>query len=85
MRKIIQFMMMLAAMAVTVSCGNELEEVMQPSGPGDFQFVIGGFPQFGAGTRAVGTPDVGKTAWEDGDRLLLSITSESGKKQGYTL
>lgn len=85
MRKMIQFMMMLAAMAVTVSCGNELEEVMQPSGPGDFQFVIGGFPQFGAGTRAVGTPDVGKTAWEDGDRLLLSMTCESGQKQGYTL
>ena len=85
MRRIIQFMMMLVAMAVTVSCGNDLEEVIQPSGPGDFQFVIGGFPQFESGTRAVGTPDVGKTAWEDGDRLLLSMTCESGQKQGYTL
>ena len=78
-------MMMLVAMAVTVSCGNDLEEVIQPSGPGDFQFVIGGFPQFESGTRAVGTPDVGKTAWEDGDRLLLSMTCENGQKKGYTL
>lgn len=85
MRRIIQFMMMLVAMAVTVSCGNDLEEVIQPSGPGDFQFVIGGFPQFESDTRAVGTPDVGKTAWEDGDRLLLSMTCENGQKQGYTL
>ena len=78
---------MAVAVVATASCSNELDEVLQPAGNGNLQFVVGDFPAFGEGTqtRVIGTQDVGKTAWEEGDKLLLSISFESGKKQGYTL
>ncbi|MBR6602267.1 MAG: hypothetical protein IKK87_10595 [Bacteroidaceae bacterium] len=87
MRKIFQYILMAVAVVATASCSNELDEVLQPAGNGNLQFVVGDFPAFGEGTqtRVIGTQDVGKTAWEEGDKLLLSISFESGKKQGYTL
>ena len=76
-----------ALSSLFASCSNELDEVLQPAGNGNLQFVVSDFPAFGESpdTRAIGTQDVGKTAWEEGDKLLLSISFESGKKQGYTL
>ena len=76
-----------ALSSLFASCSNELDEVLQPAGNGSLQFVVSDFPMFGEGmqTRVIGTQDEGKTAWEDGDKLLLSISFESGKKQGYTL
>lgn len=87
MRKIFQYILMTVALVTTASCSNELDEVLQPAGNGSLQFVVSDFPTFGEGTqtRVIGTQDVGKTAWEEGDKLLLSISFESGKKQGYTL
>ena len=87
MRKIFQYILMAVALVATASCSNELDEVLQPAGNGSLQFVVSDFPAFGEGpdTRVIGTQDVGKTAWEEGDKLLLSISFESGKKQGYTL
>ena len=78
---------MAVALVATASCSNELDEVLQPAGNGSLQFVVSDFPAFGESpdTRVIGTQDVGKTAWEEGDKLLLSISFESGKKQGYTL
>ena len=76
-----------ALSSLFASCSNELDEVLQPAGNGNLQFVVSDFPAFGESpdTRVIGTQDVGKTAWEEGDKLLLSISFESGKKQGYTL
>lgn len=76
-----------ALSSLFASCSNELDEVLQPAGNGSLQFVVSDFPAFGESpnTRVIGTQDVGKTAWEEGDKLLLSISFESGKKQGYTL
>ena len=87
MRKIYQYILMTVAMVATASCSNELDEVLQPAGNGNLQFVVSDFPAFGESpdTRVIGTQDVGKTAWEEGDKLLLSISFESGKKQGCTL
>ena len=100
MRKIFQYILMAVALVATASCSNELDEVLQPAGNGNLQFVVSDFPAFqnsspesgevpqaegSALTRVIGTQDVGKTAWEEGDKLLLSISFESGKKQGYTL
>ena len=87
MRKIFQYILMTVALIATASCSNELDEVLQPAGNGSLQFVVSDFPAFGESpdTRVIGTQDVGKTAWEEGDKLLLSISFESGKKQGYTL
>ena len=78
---------MTVALVAAASCSNELDEVLQPAGNGSLQFVVSDFPAFGESpdTRVIGTQDVGKTAWEEGDKLLLSISFESGKKQGYTL
>ena len=78
---------MTVALVATASCSNELDEVLQPAGNGSLQFVVSDFPAFGESpdTRVIGTQDIGKTAWEEGDKLLLSISFESGKKQGYTL
>ena len=40
--------------------------------------VVGEFPAFGdSQTRAIGTPDEGKTSWVEGDELLLEMTSET--------
>ena len=87
MRKIFQYILMTVALVAAASCSNELDEVLQPAGNGSLQFVVSDFPAFGESpeTRVIGTQDVGKTAWEEGDKLLLSISFESGKKQGYTL
>ena len=87
MKKFFQYILMTVALIVTASCSNELDEVLQPAGNGNLQFVVSDFPAFGESpdTRVIGTQDVGKTAWEEGDKLLLSISFESGKKQGYTL
>ena len=87
MRKIFQYILMTVALVAAASCSNELDEVLQPAGNGSLQFVVSDFPAFGESpdTRVIGTQDIGKTAWEEGDKLLLSISFESGKKQGYTL
>lgn len=87
MRKIFQYILMTVALVAAASCSNELDEMLQPAGNGNLQFVVSDFPAFGESpdTRVIGTQDVGKTAWEEGDKLLLSISFESGKKQGYTL
>ena len=40
--------------------------------------VVGEFPTFGdSQTRAIGTPDEGKTSWAVGDELLLEMTSKT--------
>ena len=40
--------------------------------------VVGEFPAFGdSQTRAIGTPDEGKTSWAEGDELLLEMTSKT--------
>ena len=87
MKKFFQYILMAVALVATASCSNELDEMLQPAGNGNLQFVVSDFPAFGESpdTRVIGTQDVGKTAWEEGDKLLLSISFESGKKQGYTL
>lgn len=87
MKKFFQYILMTVALVATASCSNELDEVLQPAGNGSLQFVVSDFPAFGESpdTRVIGTQDIGKTAWEEGDKLLLSISFESGKKQGYTL
>lgn len=46
--------------------------------------TVGDFPAFGedAATRAIGTTDAGgKSAWEAGDQLLVSVTCSSDKPQ----
>ena len=47
--------------------------------------VVDEFPAFGdSQTRAIGTPDEGKTSWAEGDELLLEIDNTSYGKQYAT-
>ena len=87
MRKIFQYILMAVAVAVTASCSNELDEALQPAGNGKLQFVVGDFPTFGEGTqtRAIGTQDEGKTAWADGDKILVHLYSQKFGDQAATL
>ena len=69
------------------SCSNELDETLQPAGNGTLQFVVGNFPAFGEGTqtRVIGTQDAGKTAWANGDQILVHLYSQKYKDQAVTL
>lgn len=69
------------------SCSNELDEALQPTGNGNLQFVVSDFPTFGESTqtRAIGTQDEGKTAWADGDKILVHLYSQKFGDQAVTL
>ena len=69
------------------SCSNELDEALQPAGNGKLQFVVSDFPTFGEGTqtRVIGTQDEGKTAWENGDQIIVTLTSQKYGEQAAAL
>ena len=69
------------------SCSNELDDTLQPMENGTLQFVVGDFPAFGESglTRAIGTQDEGKTAWENGDQIIVTLTSQKYGEQAAAL
>ena len=87
MRKIFQYILMAVAVVATASCSNELDEALQPAHNGTLQFVVSDFPAFGEGTqtRVIGTQDEGKTAWANGDKILIHLYSQKYKDQAVTL
>ena len=87
MRKIFQYILIAIAVVVTASCSNELDEALQPVNKGSLQFVVGDFPAFGEGTqtRAIGTQDEGKTAWENGDEIIVTLISQKYGEQAVAL
>ena len=87
MRKIYQYILMAVAVVATASCSNELDETLQLAGNGNLQFVVSDFPTFGEGaqTRVIGTQDEGKTAWADGDKILVHLYSPKYGDQAVTL
>ena len=87
MRKIFQYILMAVAVVVTASCSNDIDETLHPAGNGAIQFVVSDFPAFGESglTRAIGTQDEGKTAWVDGDKILVHLYSQKFGDQAATL
>ena len=87
MRKIFQYILMAVAVVVTASCSNELDETLQSAGNGNLQFVVSDFPTFGESTqtRAIGTQDEGKTAWENGDEIIVTLISQKYGEQAVAL
>ena len=74
MRKIFQYIMLAVVTIVMASCTSDIEETTTTTGKNNVQLVVGEFPAFGdSQTRAIGTPDPGKTSWAEGDELLLEI------------
>ena len=87
MKKIYQYILLAVAMVATASCSNELDEALQPANNGTLQFVVGDFPAFDEGTqtRAIGTQDEGKTAWENGDQIIVTLISQKYGEQAVAL
>ena len=87
MKKIYQYILMAVALVATASCSNELDDTLQLVENGTLQFVVGDFPAFGEGTqtRAIGTQDEGKTAWENGDQIIVTLTSQKYGEQAAAL
>ena len=87
MRKIFQYILIAVAVVVTASCSNDIDETLHPAGNGAIQFVVSDFPAFGESgpTRAIGTQDEGKTAWENGDQIIVTLTSQKYGEQAVAL
>lgn len=78
MKKIFQYIMLAVVTIVMASCTSDIEEPTATTGKNNVQLVVGEFPAFGdSQTRAIGTPDEGKTSWAEGDELLLEMTSNT--------
>lgn len=78
MKKIFQYIMLAVVTIVMASCTSDIEETTATAGKSNVQLVVGEFPAFGdSQTRAIGTPDPGKTSWAEGDELLLEMTSNT--------
>ena len=78
MKKIFQYIMLAVVTIVMASCTSDIEEPTATAGKSNVQLVVGEFPAFGdSQTRAIGTPDAGKTSWAEGDELLLEMTSKT--------
>ncbi len=85
MRKIFQYIMLAVVTIVMASCTSDIEEPTATTGKSNVQLVVGEFPAFGdSQTRAIGTPDEGKTSWAEGDELLLVIDNTFYGKQYAT-
>ena len=78
MRKIFQYIMLAVVTIVMASCTSDIAETTTTAGKSNVQLVVCEFPAFGdSQTRAIGTPDEGKTSWAEGDELLLEMTSKT--------
>lgn len=85
MKKIFQYIMLAVVTIVMASCTSDIEETTATTGKNNVQLVVGEFPVFGdSQTRAIGTPDEGKTSWAEGDELLLEIDNTFYGKQYAT-
>ena len=85
MKKIFQYIMLAVVTIVMASCTSDIEETTAATGKNNVQLVVGEFPAFGdSQTRAIGTPDEGKTSWAKGDELLLVIDNTTYGKQYAT-
>jgi len=85
MKKIFQYIMLAIVTIVMASCTSDIEETTATTGKNNIQLVVGEFPAFGdSQTRAIGTPDEGKTSWAKGDELLLEIDNTSYGRHSAT-
>lgn len=79
------YMTMCIAAIIFTACTNELEESTVPA-DNALALTVGDYPTFGEGTDTrVGNFDAGKTAWEEGDKVLVSVNSNGSTTQYATL
>ena len=93
MKKFRTYIAVLCTMLVAAACTNEMETETTATTDVAQLVKIGNFPAFEetAQTRAIGIEDAGKTAWAEGDEVLLKIQlkntdgSNAGDATTYTL
>ncbi len=86
MEKIYRYIILAATALAVASCANDIEDTTATTGSSNLKFIVGDFPAFeDSQTRTIGTPDKGKTSWEDGDELLIQLTNSTYTGQYYTL
>ena len=77
MKKIFQYIAMAVALVAMASCSQE--EMFEPDVPKvvkGMEFVVSDFPAYDdPQTRTIGTPEDGKTEWEEGDEILMIFDS----------
>ena len=78
------FLLSAFSFLILVSCSQEEILTQETSA---LRFVVGDFPAFGEGTqtRAIGTQDEGKTAWENGDQIIVTLISQKYGEQAAAL
>ena len=81
---LVKFSVFTFPLSVLVSC-EQIEDFSQETT--SLQFVVSDFPAFGESpdTRVIGTQDVGKTAWENGDQIIVTLISQKYGDQAVTL
>ena len=85
MRKAFYYIIGMTA-ALLTACTNDIGDNILPTDV--LTLDVAAFPAFGnePGTRAINTTDPGgKTAWQSGDRLLVSVTGGDGSVQTATM
>ena len=77
MKKIFQYIAMAVALVAMASCSQD--ETFEPDVPKvvkGMEFVVSDFPAYDdPQTRTIGTPEDGKTEWEEGDEILMIFDS----------
>ena len=59
-----------------IACGQD-ELAMPEKGGKVLKIVVDSYPLYGEDSRVIGTPDPGKSEWENGDVILVSVTDGS--------
>ena len=76
MKSLFKIIMALITTLAIHSCTND--DMMQDIATNaPLKFEIGDYPAYEDGARIIGTPDVGKTDWVDGDIILAKVISET--------
>lgn len=84
LRSWVKFSVFTFPLYVLFSCS---QEEFLPQDTTSLQFLVSDFPAFGEShdTRAIGTQDIGKTEWEDGDQIIVTLTSKRYGAQNAVL
>ena len=76
MKSLFKIMMALIVTLAIHSCTyDDMMQDIATNAP--LKFEIGDYPAYEDGARIIGTPDVGKTDWVDGDIVLVKVISET--------
>ena len=85
--KMMKYLYLLVGILALTACEQDLTEA-DMTNSGTLFINVDGFPAFSetAQTRSVGASDAGKTAWANGDKLLLhlSYTNDKGTQNSYS-